>query len=665
MDGSVFPILENFLIKEGASNFLYSFLGSFRSKIENGEILVILAPVDGALHRLEISSNKPIRQIVSLIEGIDILNNHLSFKNLNMSNSGHPVYTAINDTTYGNTADDLNKLNYVASISIGNLFVAVIDSVIFLENQLIGIRDSDHRNSTTYESDSNSSSSDNNSSNSDNESQSDDDDDDDEYNDGVLRGEYGFFDKNKFSNKEMANELIEVAYVLNALDDKYKLYDWAIKWTGANKDSINKLQMYVLDILSMEKRYKGETNKSKKTAIAKDIVKRYWKDVSKWVRTFTEQMQSFSDTREALIIKHKTTIVDDLQYAVDKLCSVDTSQSYCDISDQNKSETTQIEETAPEKGPDGPKNIIVADKGQITKRERISLNELWESWCNSENPKHADSLFCAAGWGNPLALFVLRMRFTLPPNPDTHVLNMLKPMVKGIPAAESLVNSFLAKIDKRELFKWSDFSAFIQLIKKLPVLKNKTYDYISTNYGVSVKGGVTPWDAKKHRMDAEKALPNVQFPVTSEAGLDLDALYDQKCVSGPGSWNESLFCEVGMDDVAANYISRMKFTLPENRDNSIVRTLLESIKDSMRGTPDIPQTYTDVAVIGGINYQTRDIVRKMALGQLLSWDDLRSIFVVSAGLGLGFEGILSYDAQSIIIPRVNNAIKKLGLQIAE
>jgi hypothetical protein len=246
-----------------------------------------------------------------------------------------------------------------------------------------------------------------------------------------------------------------------------------------------------------------------------------------------------------------------------------------------------------------------------------------------------------------------------------HVLNNLKAAVKGVPVAETLVNKFLAKIDKGEVFKWSDFSALIQLVKKLPVLKNKLYSYVSNKYGISVKGEGTAEDASKHRINAEKAIPNAQFPRNAQTGFDLDSLYDQKCIGGPNNWKDSLFCEIGMNDVGANYIGRMGFTLPQDPNNHIIKVLLDSIKESLKGTATVPQTLKDKAVLKGLDRQLGDVINKIDSKQLLSWDDLRNVFVVSAGFGLGFGNLLSFDIQSLIISRVNDAIKKLGLQFAQ
>jgi len=457
MDHSTIAYLERFLVDNGAADFFYLFLERYYSEIENGEIVVILAPVDGALKRLEDVSNRSLEEIVNSEEGVDILNNHISSQELNI----------------GDWIDNLEELDPVASTMINDLLVIVIDKIIYFESQLERLKFG-----IEYEE------------------------------------EYGYIDG---------------------------------------------------------KKQKATT------------------------RLFNKQ----------------------------------------------------------------------TGKGKITKREHISLNELWESWCNSTNPKHADSLFCAAGWGNPLALFVLRLRFTLPPDPNMHVLNNLKAAVKGVPVAETLVNKFLAKIDKGEVFKWSDFSALIQLVKKLPVLKNKLYSYVSNKYGISVKGEGTAEDASKHRINAEKAIPNAQFPRNAQTGFDLDSLYDQKCIGGPNNWKDSLFCEIGMNDVGANYIGRMGFTLPQDPNNHIIKVLLDSIKESLKGTATVPQTLKDKAVLKGLDRQLGDVINKIDSKQLLSWDDLRNVFVVSAGFGLGFGNLLSFDIQSLIISRVNDAIKKLGLQFAQ
>lgn len=124
--------LEQFLIKNGASIYLHFFLKSMYSRIISGEIIIIIAPIDTALIRLINKSSKSIEQITNLPEGRTMLENFLSSTPIQ---SQFPVYTAINGA-FLETAEDLNKLNYITHIQLGNLFIETVDGIISMPGQL-------------------------------------------------------------------------------------------------------------------------------------------------------------------------------------------------------------------------------------------------------------------------------------------------------------------------------------------------------------------------------------------------------------------------------------------------------------------------------------------------------------------------------------------------
>lgn len=130
--------LEQFLITNGAGDYLGYFLKSMYPRIRSGEIVVILAPIDDALGRLVSRSRKSLDQISNSEEGRTILENFLSstpIKQTQAKELRSPAYLAINGAHLA-TAADLDKLNYTASVKFGNLFVETVDGIIKMPNQL-------------------------------------------------------------------------------------------------------------------------------------------------------------------------------------------------------------------------------------------------------------------------------------------------------------------------------------------------------------------------------------------------------------------------------------------------------------------------------------------------------------------------------------------------
>jgi len=137
--------LEQFLILNGASDYVHYFLRYNYERITNGQITLILAPIDDALQRLVKRAGKQLDVISVLPEGQDILSNFLSSSPLA---NQYPVYNAINGTTFGKTMNDLLKLKFVSPstnklfklkfvgpvalnlIDIGSIAVGIIDGVI-------------------------------------------------------------------------------------------------------------------------------------------------------------------------------------------------------------------------------------------------------------------------------------------------------------------------------------------------------------------------------------------------------------------------------------------------------------------------------------------------------------------------------------------------------
>jgi len=137
--------IEQFLIFNGANNYFNHFLKSRYQQISNGQIKVILAPIDAALTRLASKTGKSMDQIFVLPEGISILENSLSAKPLpltdpiqplNINLPRTPVYTAVNETTYGLKLADLKQLKLVAAKKWNEFSINIIDAIIFMPSQI-------------------------------------------------------------------------------------------------------------------------------------------------------------------------------------------------------------------------------------------------------------------------------------------------------------------------------------------------------------------------------------------------------------------------------------------------------------------------------------------------------------------------------------------------
>lgn len=132
--------IEQFLIQNDASDYLHYFLKSMYPRIILGEIILIFAPIDAALQRLVDRSGKSLEEIANLPEGKDILMNFLSSGSVQLTS---PVYTAVNGS-YLPSIENLYKLNSIASIQLGNLYIETVNGVINMQGQLDRLR---HANS--------------------------------------------------------------------------------------------------------------------------------------------------------------------------------------------------------------------------------------------------------------------------------------------------------------------------------------------------------------------------------------------------------------------------------------------------------------------------------------------------------------------------------------
>jgi len=119
--------IEQYLINNRASDYLHYFLQFNYDMLMEKGVTRILAPVDAALQRLVDRTGKSLEQISNLPEGIDVFNNFLSSTPFH---DKYPVYTAINGTIYGKTAEDLKRLKPSGSNKFGEIEIWIIDGII-------------------------------------------------------------------------------------------------------------------------------------------------------------------------------------------------------------------------------------------------------------------------------------------------------------------------------------------------------------------------------------------------------------------------------------------------------------------------------------------------------------------------------------------------------
>ena len=132
--------VEQFLLANNASLFVHNYLKYFYDDINNGDessrLKIIVAPVDAAIGRLATATGKTIDQIFNLDVGLDILANYISVAIPNLIS---PVcYVAFNGRGMPNNL--INRLKVVANLLKQDLFIVVVDTIIYLENQLVDLK---------------------------------------------------------------------------------------------------------------------------------------------------------------------------------------------------------------------------------------------------------------------------------------------------------------------------------------------------------------------------------------------------------------------------------------------------------------------------------------------------------------------------------------------
>jgi len=130
--------VEQFLLTNNASLFLYNYLKRFYDDIDTGDnnkrLKTIIAPIDAAINRLSQATNKTVSQISNSKPGTYILANHISTDIPNFNDiicytafSGQPIHNEL-----------MNKISskIINKIIIGDLTILIADAVMHLDNQL-------------------------------------------------------------------------------------------------------------------------------------------------------------------------------------------------------------------------------------------------------------------------------------------------------------------------------------------------------------------------------------------------------------------------------------------------------------------------------------------------------------------------------------------------
>jgi hypothetical protein len=293
-----------------------------------------------------------------------------------------------------------------------------------------------------------------------------------------------------------------------------------------------------------------------------------------------------------------------------------------------------------------------------------TLDDLWSSWCAPPEPQYPDSVFCAAGWGNPIAMLVLRMRFIVPDHPDQHILKTLSlhPAVQAS-LLKTLLEDFTRSIETKA-FKWNELVDVINLLDKNPTFNAELNEKFFKDYGLySAKiphAGSNRDIARANADKAIKAIGNIHFPQTSVYLMSLDTLFSAKCQGAPGHpapWDGTLLCELGSGNSVANYLSRISFEVPQDPKAHAITQLFNIVLAGVAPAQSDKSWASWMkfsAVKVALQRQFAIVNAIIASGRRLTWEDLRGVMVVA-----------SFDwTETAIGLFVNPNIRHKGVEVA-
>ena len=282
------------------------------------------------------------------------------------------------------------------------------------------------------------------------------------------------------------------------------------------------------------------------------------------------------------------------------------------------------------------------------------LNKLWEEKCiKGSPPEWADSLFCALGEGNQVASMIFRMRFVAPSDSNKHLLKTLLPIVEKTldenktlddsikKAIKNYLKTWNDKIDRGEAFSWSDLPALAMFGLHFESVENM------------IESSVNPMGMSfsDKQFSTDNSLPT--------RTVDLNAL-KSKCQQ---EWKGTLFCALAESrdsHLIARLISKMQFAPAElygnNPNNHFIKKGIDAVLEKVK-KPDPKtgkQSWTMWAAEKGINRQLSTILNKLQNNQLLSWEDMASIFQVA-----------TMDVSGLAEKYIPSNIQPLGLDMAK
>jgi len=337
---------------------------------------------------------------------------------------------------------------------------------------------------------------------------------------------------------------------------------------------------------------------------------------------------------------------------------------------------------------EGLAEVAMAQAAKEKEKEQ-DLNALWHKWCDSTGdnvPEHPNSVFCAAGYGNSVALLMMRLRFTRPENkgctdsqavfsPKTHALKMVGDYLPEPPKdqektaltlnAKELYSGFFKEIDEDKGIEWKDFNKFLDVVTSNPALV-KWLAGVMEVYGLATESTDSAAHRKKLAQDirtaATKALSGwfssaPSFPNALADGkyMTLNERYETKCRNG-GAWQKSLLCAMGEGNTSATYFGRFSFVKPPAAKNHLIMMVKEAVANWAKGQEGCPGWITDAAKTGAVYGFTRQLgeaLHRVTKGEVLTWEELRNAAV-----------LLKKNWADSIPGYTNGAIKAYGLEIA-
>lgn len=285
---------------------------------------------------------------------------------------------------------------------------------------------------------------------------------------------------------------------------------------------------------------------------------------------------------------------------------------------------------------------IEVESQQVSKKKTPkSLNNFWDTHCSpsSPDPEWIDSLFCKMGYGNSIATLVMKMRFTVPTNPNKHLLKNLYNV--GLP--KNVLDKYIKKIDCGRPFRWADIANLVHLVKNFAGLA----DGYLRDIGFTLK-----------------PVPSVERTITNRT-KDLDALHKSKCT---GDWKNTLFCEMGYDDPSALLIGKLKFAVPcvgegqkrecTNPQNNAVLQIINLIIDAASGK-GTTSSFIEKGVGSALSVALVGIKDKILTNRLLTWEDLSTLYDLTQVKGI--QQILNMALASTVPDFINTQVNQMGL----